>query len=293
MQPSFAQSNKSLKLNDTVSLNKNRLRGVLITEGVLYVTSMTALYSMWYSDYPQTHFHWINDNGEWMQLDKVGHGLSCYNLSKFGYETMRWAGVNENKALWYGGITGFTYQTVIEILDGFSVGWGASPGDLIANTTGSLLFVGQQLAWHEQRFALKYSFYPTSFADYRPDLLGENFLEETQKDYNGMTLWLSANIASFLPHDKQFPAWLNIAAGYGATGMTGAENNVAEYNGKPVPHFNRIRQFYLSPDIDFSKIKTKSKTLKVAFYVLNVLKFPAPAIELNSKGKVFFHPVFY
>jgi hypothetical protein len=48
---------------------------------------------------------------------------------------------------------------------------------------------------------------------------------------------------------------------------------------------SRNRQWYLSPDIDFTRIKTKHKFLKAAFSALNVLKFPAPALEF-SKGRL-------
>lgn len=286
-----AQNRSDTATADT--LNKKRLYGLVITEGSLYAAGMAGLYVMWYSDYPQTRFHWINDNDEWLQLDKVGHSLASYNLCKFSYESLRWTGVSSRKALLYGGLTGFAYEGIIEVLDGFSGGWGASSGDLIANTSGTLLFIGQQLAWNEQRIMLKYTFHRSGLAKYRPDLLGKNFAEESQKDYNGITLFLSANIASFLPKDNNFPKWLNLAVGYGADGMTGAEHNMMEYEGKVIPHYDRKRQFYLSPDIDFSRIKTNSKTLKIILYALNVLKFPAPAIELNDKGTVKFHALYY
>jgi len=46
----------------------------------------------------------------------------------------------------------------------------------------------------------------------------------------------------------------------------------------------RYRQWYLSPDIDFTKIKTNRKGLKFAFFVLNALKFPSPAIEFTKSN---------
>ncbi|HEY0433853.1 MAG TPA: hypothetical protein VGC95_08275, partial [Chitinophagaceae bacterium] len=48
----------------------------------------------------------------------------------------------------------------------------------------------------------------------------------------------------------------------------------------------RIRQFYLSPDIDFTKIATNKKWLRSVFFVLNAFKCPAPAIMLDSKGRL-------
>ncbi len=47
---------------------------------------MVGLYSAWYSNYPQTNFHFFNDNNEWKQVDKVGHAYSAYieSYGKYG-----------------------------------------------------------------------------------------------------------------------------------------------------------------------------------------------------------------
>ena len=36
------------------------------------------------------------------------------------------------------------FLTTVETLDGFSEEWGASWGDLIANTSGTFVFIGQE-----------------------------------------------------------------------------------------------------------------------------------------------------
>jgi hypothetical protein len=43
--------------------------------------------------------------------------------------------------------------------------------------------------------------------------------------------------------------------------------------------------------VDFSKIKTRSRVLKVVFGALNIVKVPAPTLEFNTKGQVLFHPL--
>ena len=45
----------------------------------------------------------------------------------------------------------------------------------------------------------------------------------------------------------------------------------------------RYRQWYIAPDIDFTKIKTNSKFLHVLFGALNSFKFPTPALEFSNK----------
>lgn len=288
---SLAQLNPDL--SDSNKVNKARLKGVIITESALFAASMTGLYALWYKDYPMNGFHLINDNGEWQQMDKMGHATTSYYFGKIGYEALKWSGVKENKAIWYGGLYGSAYLLTIEILDGFSAEWGFSLGDFSANTFGSALFISQQLAWHEQRVMLKYSSHTTDYAQYRPDLLGSNLPQRIIKDYNGCTFWLSGNIYSFLPKSSGFPKWLNVAIGYGAEGMIGGHSNPLVYKGNTMPSFDRYRQFYLSLDIDLTRISTKSKTLDLIFDLIGFIKIPLPTLEYNTKDGFKGHGLYF
>ena len=49
---------------------------VLGTEAVLITGIMTSLYVSWYSGSETGGFHFYNDNREWLQMDKAGHGQS-------------------------------------------------------------------------------------------------------------------------------------------------------------------------------------------------------------------------
>ena len=171
--------------------------------------------------------------------------------------------------------------------------WGFSAGDFGANTLGCALFIGQQLAWDEQRFVLKYSFHTTQYPQYRRDLLGSGFAQQLVKDYNGQTYWLSGNISAFLPSTTNFPHWINVALGYGAEGMTGASVNSTTYFQDQVRVFNRYRQFYLSLDVDVTRIPTRSKAFRTLLTVFSFIKFPFPALEYNTHGKILFHPFYF
>lgn len=255
----------------------------------LYASTITGLYFLWYDGYPQSGFHFINDNAEWLQMDKIGHATSAYQVGYYCFDAFTWGGMPEKKAVWIGGLMGFAYLATVEIFDGFSAEWGASSGDIVANTAGAGLFIGQQLLWKEQRISLKFSVHPSPYRKYRPDLLGGNQLQGLLKDYNGQTYWLSTNIASFLQKDTRFPAWLDVAIGYSADGMTGAHTNADNYLGNPIPTFERKRQFFLSPDINLRKIPTKNKTLKFVFTALSLFKFPLPTLAINDKNQVQFY----
>ena len=276
--------------------NKNRIKLVTIANAVGYGGTMVGLYSAWYSNYPQSSFHFFDDNNEWKQVDKIGHGYSAYIESYGSTEMWRWAGLNRRKAAVIGSLSALAYQTIIETLDGFSSEWGWSWGDMSANVFGSGLFLGQELAWGEQRIKYKFSFHRKDYGNTnlnrRADFLyGSSLQERMIKDYNGQTYWLSANLKSFFPKSN-LPPWLSVAFGYGGEGLFGAVENYGKdgegnaFDRRDIP---RYRQYYISPDIDLTKIKTKSKFLKLTLGVLNALKFPMPSLEYNSQGKFAFH----
>ena len=114
------------------------------------------------------------------------------------------------------------------------------------------------------------------------------------KDYNAQTYWLSGNIRSFMP-DLDIPKWLNISVGYGATGLLGGTENVwtdKSGNSHDRTDIKRERNFYISPDIDFTRIRTRSKFLRSVFFVLNSIKVPAPTLEFGN-GKCRLHAIYF
>ena len=285
----ISQSKTDVFLTPSDTLNKPRRNAVVIAEATLGVTTLVGLNQLWYKDYDQSKFHTLNDNGEWKQMDKLGHVLTSYHVGRVGADVLNWSGVSEKDQLIYGATLGLTFLTVVEVFDGYSEEWGFSWGDMLANASGTGLYVGQELLWKEQRVTLKYSFHQTKYADMRPERLGENFLEQTLKDYNGQTYWLSANIHSFFKKSK-VPKWLNVAVGYGADGMLTGND---EPDSVLYPNQDRIRQYYLSLDIDLSRIKTNSRVLKSLLSVINFVKIPAPTFEINSKGRLKFHSIYF
>tara|TARA_B100001109_G_C18808989_1_gene448710 strand:- start:278 stop:1165 length:888 start_codon:yes stop_codon:yes gene_type:complete len=268
--------------NPNIDFEK-RKKILLISESSLYIASLVALNELWYADYPRSSFHFINDNDEWLQMDKLGHLSSSYYSGVVGIKMYKWAGLNYNISVWHGGFTGTYFLTIVEILDGFSKEWGASFGDLVANISGSLLAISQELAWNEQRIQLKYSYSPTKWAQENKNQLGYNHIERAFKDYNGQTYWLTFNIKSILHiNDGNFPSWISLALGYSANKM------LSPYNEGD----NRERQYLFSFDIDLNKIKTRSKTLNNILHTFGFLKFPMPALELRS-NQIYFNPIYY
>ncbi|MCB0640279.1 MAG: DUF2279 domain-containing protein [Phaeodactylibacter sp.] len=283
--------------------------GTLIYSGVSY-----GLWQAWYKGFDLGPFHFFNDFGEWEHIDKAGHLFTAYHEAQWVFGGARWTGMQRRKALWTGVAVGSGLQLTIEVMDGFSEKWGFSVPDFAANTLGVSLFAVQELLWEEQRAQLKLSpspnHYPsmpitsldgmqqTNLSDRVAELYGTGFFESFLKDYNAQTYWLSVNPAAFFTDTpKWLPAWLNVALGYGAGNLFGGYAN-AWPSEEPAyllsdAVYPRYRQYYLSLDVDLRRIPVKSRFVKFLFGVVNFIKIPAPALEINSLGTVRFHPLFW
>lgn len=275
--PAYAQQ------TDSLHVNKKRLTKVVVFSAAAYTGTLIGLSELWYKNSDRQSFRFFNDNAEWKQVDKLGHFYAGFYFSYGTSKALRWSNVQPRKADLIGAATGFLVLAPIEIFDGFSDAYGASAGDLVANATGSMLFLGQSLLWKEIRIYPKFSFHPTDYADLRPNTLGDSFSSQLLKDYNGQTYWICFDMDKFI----KFPEWLNLAVGYGAQGMVYARDSQNNEAG-----FSAYRQYYLSVDFDLTGIRTRSKVLKTLFRVVSLIKLPAPAMELSKKG-VKFHPAYF
>jgi len=263
-------------LDSLQPVNKKRLTGLVIGSGVAYTGTMIGLSQVWYSDYSKESFHFFNDANEWKQVDKVGQFYTAFQLSYIGSEALQWTHLPKKKSDKIGALAGFIAMSGIEVLDGFSAGYGASATDLIANATGSAFYLGQSLLWNEVRIYPKFSFHKTGYpALASDDLLGSTTAEQLIKDYNGQTYWLSADLDKFM----RFPKWINIAIGYGAEDMVHAQDSQNQEAG-----YDPYRQFYLSVDVDLTAVRTRSKFVKGLLFFANMIKLPGPTLSFSKKG---------
>lgn len=282
----------------------------------LYGTASIGLYEAWYKGFELTSFHSFDDWQEWRKMDKAGHLFTTNLESRLVFQGARWTGMNRRSAMWTGAGVGMLLQTTIEVMDGFSSEWGFSWSDMGFNALGAGMFVAQEMAWQDQRIIMKASYTEPQYADFpilgsdgissttlrerANSLYGISFAERFLKGYNGLTVWASSNPSSFFPKEKRpdwLPAWLNVAVGYGAENMFGGTENRWDENGVEYrideAILPRYSQYYLSLDVDFTRIKTKSRLLKTLFHTINWIKVPAPAVELTSRGRLRFHPVMW
>ena len=299
----FAQSNVTQD-----SFRAKRFWAAASAGTVIYGATVVGLNEAWYKDHERTSFHFFDDWGEWEHMDKVGHTFTAYFEAELCYRAALWTGMRRKSAVWAAAGTSLLLQSTVEVLDGFSSKWGFSWYDMAFNIAGTASFAAQEFAWHEQRFRFKISatkrnystkpvssldgFRQSSLASRADQLFGRTFAERYLKDYNAQTIWISFNPQALwkLP---RWPTWLNMAVGYGSENLYGGyENSWIEGESLFVldeDQYPRYSQWYLSPDLDLTRIKTNSKFLKTAFRILNVFKMPAPALEYSKQRGLRLH----
>ncbi len=261
---------------------------------VVYALTLVWLSSVWYQGY--IGFHFFNDLFEWEYLDKLGHFFASFHLGLFFYKVLG-NSENLNSSLQKKWIcfSGFILLLPIEILDGFSLNYGASPADLLANGLGSVfcyLHVSFKLI---SNTLPKFSFHTTAFSIIRPDLLGSSVFQQTLKDYNGQTYWLSVDPNKIL-NTKILPSWLLLSIGYGAEGLLGGHDNEWQAkDGNVIDYSNvtRTKRVFISVDINADYFRSKNKWFNYLFAPFVLIKFPAPAIEINFERGIILHPIYF
>ncbi|GIV27743.1 MAG: DUF2279 domain-containing protein [Bacteroidia bacterium] len=274
--------------NDTIPNYKFRKTFTSSSTIIAYTGSLFYLQQIWYKPYHTSNFHFFNDNNEWLLMDKCGHTFTAFYGTYYLNKLFHWSRYKYSDKL--ASAIAFTYLLNIEILDGFSSGWGFSWGDLTANTLGiALFYTHQQL--QEKLFIPKFSFVQTPYPPLNPALLGNSLSEQILKDYNGQTYWIS--ITPFYKWNEKLE-WLCLSIGYSIDGVIGARSNSFYRNQIHYDYSNisRQTQWFLSIDLDFSKIKTKHKWINTFLHTINFIKIPAPALEWKGNN-LYFRPLLF
>ncbi len=284
----------SAQCNDPAdSLNRQKLRKLMLGTGMVYTAGQAGLYQVWYRHQAAQSFRFFNDASEWKQVDKAGHAYSVFQLSQLGARSLRHTGMPAHKSVILGSVAGFAMMLPVEVMDGFSAAYGASWPDLIANASGAALYASQMLLWQHIKFQPKFSFHRTPLAMQRPNLLGSTWYEEIIKDYNGQTYWLSADLYSFGRDGLRFPKWLNVAVGYGMQNMVYAHSSENEPYG-----LHPQREYYLALDIDLSHYRKAPITFgnrlwNTLLYAVNAIHLPAPALCYRQGSGFVFYPLYF
>jgi len=318
-QDSSSPTNKPTFLQKSNRPQRARLWAVSGGTFTAYAGASLGLNYVWYAQYPRQRFHFFNDWSGWRGMDKAGHAFTAYFEAQIVSDLYQWAGVSAHKSALIGAGAGLLFQTTLETMDAFSAGWGWSWGDMGFNTLGAGLYYTQARLWGEQRAKIKFSFHTihysqqpiqaenglatTTAAHRAANLFGNSPQNQLLKEYNGQTLWLSVNPLAFCKSKTQ-PKWvkyshfISIAAGYSVQNLLGAEQNRwRDKNGNifslTQAQMPRYSQFLLSLDIDWERIPTRRRWLKMVFKGLNYVKIPFPAIEFNTLGQTKAHWLYF
>lgn len=253
-------------------------RSIILLSSTYAGISVYTYYS-WYYQYNSGKFHFFDDSREWLAMDKVGHFFSAYSLTNFNSDLLK----NCSQSRIASPIMTFSYLASIEVMDGFSEGWGFSISDLLFDLAGIMA-----ASFLHDDVQFKFSFHQTKWANQRPELLGNNLGQQILKDYNGQTYWISMPFSRI---DNYLPDFLMFSFGYGAEAMIYGSSYEQDII---LPELNSYRQFYLSLDINWWKIinQTIIGKWKYIFYPLKYIKTPMPTIELSQK-KLKFHSFYF
>lgn len=258
----------------------SKKKTIISTSSILGITTsgFIGLNQIWYKDYPKSKFHLFNDAQNWMQMDKAGHLYTANKLSHQFFDIYRWSGLKNKSAAFIGAALGLSFQTALEVMDGYSSEWGFSWSDMTANSIGSISFLSQQLIWKEEKITLKFSVHKSPFASIRPSVLGKNTSERFLKDYNGQTYWMS-----YSPHDffRKIPKWLCLSIGYSINSKLAGDINVFTDINSQIT-YTANRQYLFSLDIDFSKLPIKKPWLKKVVKQFNYIKLPFPTLLFQN-----------
>jgi uncharacterized protein YfiM (DUF2279 family) len=278
-------SNVSIAQGQSDSIERVKIRNIVLTESLIYSASMTGLGFLWYKDSKSQSFQFFNDNDQWLQMDKVGHIYAAYHITQLNYNLLKNAGLNKRQAMLFSSLSSTVMMLPIEIFDGYSEAYGASWGDALVNSIGAFLPY-QQFLFDDNYINPKYSFSRSPYADLRPNTLGSNYIEQSLKDYNGQTYWLSTDFNVF-SKNNYFPEWLAFSVGYSGNEMVYGSPLQNQQNG-----YQSNRQWLLSLDMNLSKIEVEQQWLKTLLNIINRVKIPFPAIEWNGKDVVL-HPLYF
>ena len=282
----FVSSQNIFGQSDSLKVNKKRV--FIVGSSLAGALGGSYLYvqNSWWSE-KQEPFH-FDDGADLtyaLNVDKVGHFMGGLEAADVFSSSMKWAGMQEEQALWYGAAFGSGLQLAIEMKDAYAPYWGFSKWDLALGSAGSLFPVAQYYNNDLKAINFKFSYYKQS--DIYWELDRQRGKEPNkyawQDDYPNQTYWLSVDVNHFT-ETCCWPDWLNLAIGFGLDDTQYLNENNTKMGGN--------NEWYIALDYDIPKMlkKWNSPTGKKVKHWLNYVHLPAPTIRISPKLE--FYPLF-
>lgn len=247
---------------DTSKVNKTKLTILTGVSAGAFIYAYGIQNNMWWKgEQSSFHFNWKQDWNASLGADKIGHFYFGSLVSKLYKHGFLWVGLSEKRSILYAGLFTFTYQTFLEIRDGFSKSYGFSLGDFGANLFGSMYQYFQYSYPALKNYNLKISYKPSK-------RFKNNSHYYIIDDYESTYHWLSIDINNLLPAAaaKVFPDIINLSIGHGVKGLG--------------PNRSSEHEIFISLDWDLMALPGNSSLLKFLKETLNLYRLPAPAIKI-------------
>jgi hypothetical protein len=243
--------------------------------GAAFLGTGTAIHlyqqKAWWSN-QRTNFHFQNDWGYALWIDKIGHAYGAILIQHGISAGLEAANLEAEQSVWYGSLAALSFQTFIEIEDGFGPQWGFSPGDFYSDVFGSAYPVLQFYVPFFKNFMFKASYWPKDLNKINPNSGQKHIVVD---DYEGQKFWLSARVKNLLPENVSdvWPEFLMLAIGMGVKNLDGSGGGQ--------------RDFYIALDFDTESIPLYGSVWQFIKNTLNYIHFPLPGIRVTS-GAAFF-----
>jgi len=266
--PSGVTAQDSVSVNegfiqtDSLSAKKVIASGVV---GGLLVGSLVSSYFDWWKGSNEP-FHIVHEgvfNDYSLGVDKLGHMYTSYFYFHTFRNIMLWGGYGRSAALWWSAGTTAFFAVSIEIGDGLSP-FGFSFEDLAFNMAGLGYGILQTEFPFLRNFALKWSYVPRT---------GYRWPPHFTDNYDWHTYWLAVNVHNLLPEAwrKYWPAFLNVAVGYGVDDYAA--------NGKVV----RTREVAVGLDFNLEAFQIDNQEILLLQKIVNMIHLPAPAVKFTGE----------
>jgi hypothetical protein len=270
-----------LRAQERVCQSRAYRNSARATVGAVAVGGNLALHQYfkqaWWSGERADHM-WINweRHESFREMDKFGHAYGGFHLARLGADLLVGACIADRKAVWWGAAYATVFQLQIELWDAKQKDYGFSPPDLIANTAGAAVAVGQHYSPHLRLVKPTISYARTAASKTFGRAQGSELRPTT--DYSGQTYWLSFDVDSLLPEGARrwWPGFVRASIGHSIT------DYVDPQTGRGIwAH----REILLSLDLDPEKLPGQHPVWRRVKRELSYYHFPAPALRLTPTAK--------
>lgn len=277
---------EEVKVTQIDSINKVRVSVVSSALSLAVYGSYYYIENAWWSEQQQSfHFDDGADLRYALNVDKIGHFMGGMQSADVFSSSMRWAGMNNKKSIWYGAFFGSSLQLAIELKDAYAPFWGFSKWDLATGSIGAFWPVLKYYNHSLTGINFKFSYYKHSnIYEELSSQQGKTLNNYSwQDDYPNQTYWMTFDINHFT-QTCCWPEWLNIAIGFGIDDTQIIDQHNTKTGGN--------NEWYIALDYNIIKMLKKwdSPVANKIKYWLNYLHLPAPTIRISPELK--FYPLF-